>query len=72
MTLIVKGKEFTLEVLQEEGWHRVRASDRFANTTPREQWCWEQFKWNEWIRFGYGEYWFLHERDAVLFALRWL
>jgi len=72
MMLISKGKEFTLELFQEEGWHRVLVPDRFANQTPKKEWCWEQFKWSEWVLFNDGEYWFLHERDAVMFALRWL
>lgn len=39
---------------------------------PCTKWCWENFE-NPlaWAYHGAGEFSFEHERDAVMFSLRW-
>jgi hypothetical protein len=55
------------------GWHCLRHMPfQFLDYGLKLQWCRERFERSEWVLFDDGECWFLHERDAVIFALRWL
>lgn len=41
------------------------------NSNEAERWCWERFKGCYWSNYG-RKFVFKREKDAVLFALRWL
>lgn len=47
--------------------YEVEHYDRFEI----ERWCWERFKGRYWNNYG-RKFVFKREKDAVLFALRWM
>ena len=61
------------------GWHRVpfRGHVRVVYHSALQHWCEERIEFKDWVYILNdsdleSEYWFKHERDAVMFALRWL
>ena len=62
-----------------EGWHRVRLnrSHHWGIYRDSQHWCEERIEFKDWVYIFStsdleSEYWFKHEQDAVMFALKWL
>ncbi len=45
--------------------------DKTYRISEVERWCWDQFKGRYWNNYG-RNFVFKREKDAVMFALRWL
>jgi hypothetical protein len=45
--------------------------DKTYRISDVERWCWDQFKGRYWNNYG-RNFVFKREKDAVMFALRWL
>ena len=66
---------FSKKMLAEE-WHRVRLnrSHHWGIYRDSQHWCEETIELGDWrclIHDWRLDYWFKHEQDAVMFALRW-
>jgi len=62
---------YTLESLHEADWYRIKIAAPGSITPKREQarkWCRKNCAWDSWVEFNW-DFWFEHERDAVMFQL---
>ena len=51
--------------------HQYFINDKTYQISDVERWCWDQFKGRYWNNYG-RNFVFKRERDAVMFAMRWL